>query len=114
MAISADQVVANVTDLFAKVGGTKLDEIRLSLTLTEVALGPLFALVSVETRVERIRDRMQNTSFDLFQDMGRLRGIIYACYYGHWQPGGEDENAANPVHAQIGLDRKSTRLNSSH
>ncbi|WOF44462.1 GMC family oxidoreductase N-terminal domain-containing protein [Sphingopyxis indica] len=103
MAISADQVVANVTDLFAKVGGTKLDEIRLSLTLTEVALGPLFALVSVETRVERIRDRMQNTSFDLFQDMGRLRGIIYACYYGHWQPGGEDENAANPVHAQIGF-----------
>src|SRR3546814_9537107 len=64
MAISADQVVANVTDLFAKVGGTKLDEIRLSLTLTEVALGPLFALVSVETRVERIRDRMQNTSFE--------------------------------------------------
>src|SRR3546814_16794194 len=53
--------------------------------------------------VERIRDRMQNTSFDLFQDMGRLRGIIYACYYGHWQPGGEDENAANPVHAQIGF-----------
>ena len=103
MAISADQVVANVCDLFAKVGGTKLDEIRLSLTLTEVALGPLFALVSVETRVERIRDRLQNTSFDLFQDMGRLRGIIYACYYGHWQPGDQDDNAANPVHAQIGF-----------
>jgi len=103
MAISADQVVANVSDLFAKVGGTKLDEIRLSLTLTEIALGPLFGLASVETRVERIRDRLQNTNFDLFQDMGRLRGIIYACYYGHWQPGGEDENAANPVHAQIGF-----------
>ena len=103
MAISADQVVANVCDLFAKVGGTKLDEIRLSLTLTEVALGPLFALVSVETRVERIRDRLQNTGFDLFQDMGRLRGIIYACYYGHWQPGDQDDNAANPVHAQIGF-----------
>src|SRR5690606_29868822 len=32
MVISPDQVVANVCDLFAKVGGTKLDEIRLSLT----------------------------------------------------------------------------------
>ena len=36
MVISADQVVANITELFAKVGGTKLDEIRLSLTATEL------------------------------------------------------------------------------
>ncbi len=107
MVISADQVVANVCDLFAKVGGTKLDEIRLSLTATEIVLGPLFAASSVETRAQRIRNRLQNSQVDLFQDMARLRGIIYACYYGHWQPGVEpgdqDANAANPVHAQIGF-----------
>ncbi|WP_447931436.1 GMC family oxidoreductase N-terminal domain-containing protein [Sphingopyxis fribergensis] len=107
MVISADQVVANVCDLFGKVGGTKLDEIRLSLTATEIVLGPMFAEAGVETRVERIDDRLRDSSIDLFQDMGRLRGIIYACYYGHWQPGLEpgdqDANAANPVHRQIGF-----------
>lgn len=107
MVISADQVVANIGDLFAKVGGTKLDEIRLSLTATEIVLGPMFAEASVEMRVERIRDRLQSSQIDLFQDMARLRGIIYACYYGHWQPGiepdGQVANAANPVHRQIGF-----------
>lgn len=107
MAISADQVVANVAELFGKIGGTKLKEIQLSLTLTEPVLGPMFAEADVATRVERIEDRMRDSSIDLFQDMGRLRGIIYACYYGHWQPGLEpgdqDANAANPVHRQIGF-----------
>src|SRR3546814_2445656 len=42
MMISADQVVANVCDLFEKIGGTKLDEIRLSLTATEIVLGGPF------------------------------------------------------------------------
>jgi choline dehydrogenase-like flavoprotein len=107
MAITPDQVVANVAELFGKVGGTKLDEIRLSLTATEIVLGPMFAEVDVETRVERIDDRLRDSSIDLFQDMGRLRGIIYACYYGHWQPGLEPgdqaANATNPVHRQIGF-----------
>src|SRR3546814_14950015 len=43
--------------------------------------------------------------------MARLRGIIYACYYGHWEgggqpglePGDQQANAANPVHRQIGF-----------
>ncbi|HRE36418.1 MAG TPA: FAD-binding protein, partial [Sphingopyxis terrae] len=107
MVISADQVVANITELFAKIGGTKLDEIRLSLTATELVLGPLFAAVDVETRAHRIRNRLQNSQIDLFQDMARLRGIVYACYYGHWQPGVEagdqQANVANPVHQQIGF-----------
>lgn len=107
MVITPDQVVANVAELFGKVGGTKLKEIQLSLTATEIVLGPMFAEVDVETRVERIEDRLRDSSIDLFQDMGRLRGIIYACYYGHWQPGIEpgdqDANAANPVHRQIGF-----------
>jgi len=107
MAITPDQVVANVAELFGKIGGTKLKEIQLSLTLTEPVLGPMFAEVDVATRVERIEDRMRDSQIDLFQDMGRLRGIIYACYYGHWQPGLEpgdqDANATNPVHRQIGF-----------
>ncbi|MDZ3832925.1 MAG: GMC family oxidoreductase N-terminal domain-containing protein [Sphingopyxis sp.] len=104
MVISADQVVDNVSALFAKVGGTKLDEIRLSLTATELVLGgPFFTEDSVADRAEKLRSRFQHSQIDLFQDMARLRGIIYACYYGHWQPGGEDENVANPVHAQIGF-----------
>ena len=103
MKITADQVVANIATLFGKVGGTKLDEIRLSLTGTEIVLGPMFAEASVATRAERIRNRLQNSQIDLFQDMARLRGIIYACYYGHWMPGDQDANANNPVHKQIGF-----------
>ncbi len=104
MAITADRVVDNVSALFAKVGGTKLDEIRLSLIATEAVLGgPLFTEDDVAGRAARLADRLRDTQIDLFQDMARLRGIVYACYYGHWQPGGEDANAANPVHAQIGF-----------
>ena len=55
----------------------------------------------------RIERRLKNSRFDLFQDMARLRGIVYACYYGHWQPGlvpgDQDANVANPVHRQIGF-----------
>src|SRR3546814_2645212 len=90
MMISADQVVANVCDLFEKIGGTKLDEIRLSLTATELVLGgPFFTENDVADRVERLTDRLRNSQIDLFQDMARLRGIIYACYYGHWEGGGQ-------------------------
>ncbi|HMO77389.1 MAG TPA: GMC family oxidoreductase N-terminal domain-containing protein [Sphingopyxis sp.] len=109
MAISADQVVANVCSLFAKVGGTKLKEIRLSLDATELVLAPVFVDLGVAARVERVRNRLKRSEIDLFQDMARLRGIIYACYYGHWEGGergrdaGQDANAANPVLAQIGF-----------
>lgn len=108
MVISADQVVANVCDLFEKVGGTKLDEIQLSLTATELVLGgQFFTEDDVAGRAEKLRNRLQNSQIDLFQDMARLRGVIYACYYGHWQPGIEPgdqgANANNPVHRQIGF-----------
>lgn len=108
MVITADQVVDNICDLFAKVGGTKLDEISLSLTATELVLGgPFFTEDDVEGRAAKLRNRLQDSQIDLFQDMARLRGIVYACYYGHWQPGLEpgdqDANVANPVHRQIGF-----------
>lgn len=108
MAITADQVVDNICELFAKVGGTKLDEIRLSLTATEVVLGgPFFTEDDVAGRAAKLKNRLQDSQIDLFQDMARLRGIVYACYYGHWQPGlvsgDQDANIANPVHRQIGF-----------
>lgn len=108
MAITADQVVDNICQLFDKVGGTKLDEIRLSLTATEVVLGgPFFTEDDVAGRAAKLKNRLQNSQIDLFQDMARLRGIVYACYYGHWQsgltPGDQDANVANPVHRQIGF-----------
>lgn len=119
MVISADQVVANVCDLFEKVGGTKLDEIRLSLTATELVLGgPFFTENDVADRVERLTDRLKDSQIDLFQDMARLRGVIYACYYGHWQPGLEpgdqSANAANPVHRQIGFTLPKFRQRGSY
>ena len=118
MAITADQVVANISELFAKVGGTKLDEIRLSLTATEVVLGgPFFTEDDVAGRAAKLKNRLQNSQIDLFQDMARLRGIVYACYYGHWQPGLEpgdqDANAANPVHRQIGFKLPKHRVRGS-
>lgn len=108
MAITADQVVDNICRLFDKVGGTKLDEIRLSLTATEVVLGgPFFTEDDVAGRAAKLKNRLQNSQIDLFQDMARLRGIVYACYYGYWQsgltPGDQDANVANPVHRQIGF-----------
>ncbi len=119
MAITADQVVANICELFAKVGGTKLDEIRLSLTATEVVLGgPFFTEDDVTGRAAKLKDRLQDSQIDLFQDMARLRGIIYACYYGHWQPGLEpgdqDANVANPVHRQIGFKLPKHRTRGDH
>jgi len=119
MAITADQVVANISELFAKVGGTKLDEIRFSLTATEVVLGgPFFTDDDVAGRAEKLKDRLQDSQIDLFQDMARLRGIVYACYYGHWQPGltpgDQDANVANPVHRQIGFKLPKHRTRGDH
>ncbi len=118
MAITADQVVANISELFEKVGGTKLDEIRLSLTATELVLGgPFFTEDDVAGRAAKLKDRLQDSQIDLFQDMARLRGIVYACYYGHWQPGLEpgdqDANVANPVHRQIGFKLPKHRVRGS-
>lgn len=109
MVITAEQVVANVAELFGKVGGTKLRELRFSLNATELVLAPVFVDIDVDARAERVRDRLQNSDFDLFQDMARLRGIIYACYYGYWEGGelprkeGQLANEHNAVHAQIGF-----------
>lgn len=111
MAISVDEVVDNVQNFFAMVGGTKAQEISWSLRLAELAMAPLFTELSVEARKERIRNRMRDSSFDAFQDMAKLRSIVYFGYYGHWidpigrtnLDGGQTANKDNPVLKQIGF-----------
>lgn len=111
MAIPVAQVVDNVHQYFALVGGTKAEEIGFSLRIAELAMGPFFNQLSVADRKERIRSRMQNTQFDAFQDMAKLRSIVYFGYYGHWidpigqtnRDGGQSANKDNPVLQQIGF-----------
>ena len=111
LAIPLDEVVDNVQQFFAMVGGTKASEISWSLRVAELAMAPLFHALSLEHRKDRIRSRMQNSQFDAFQDMAKLRSILYFGYYGHWidpighhaGDGGQDANRDNPVLKQIGF-----------
>ncbi|MEQ1498483.1 MAG: GMC family oxidoreductase [Novosphingobium sp.] len=111
LAIPIDQVIDNIQRLFAQIGGTKAREISASLRLAELAMAPFFTGLSIEDRKARIKSRMQNTQFDAFQDMAKLRSIIYFGYYGHWidpigqtnLDGGQSANKDNPVLKQIGF-----------
>ena len=111
MAIPVDQVIQNVQDFFAMVGGTKAEEVSFSLRIAELAMGPLFNELTVAHRKDRIESRMRNSQFDAFQDMAKLRSIIYFGYYGHWidpigrtsTDGGQGANRDNPVLRQIGF-----------
>ena len=111
MAISVDQVVENVQQFFAMVGGTKASEISWSLRMAELAMAPLFHALSIDRRKDRIKSRMRDSQFDAFQDMAKLRSILYFGYYGHWidpvgrhaGDGGQNANRDNPVLGQIGF-----------
>jgi choline dehydrogenase-like flavoprotein len=104
MAISSTQVVENIQTQFAEVSQSKVNELSLSFTALSVVLGGLFfRLMPAGMRARRIESRIANSKFDLFQDLARLRGVIYAGYYGHWQGASEADNADNPVHRQIGF-----------
>ena len=108
MAISVPQVVERFEELIARIGGTKADEVNFAIYAANLALGPFFDEVSIETRKGRIRNRMQDTHSHFFHELGRLRGIMYLSYYSHWTPAeqgsdGQAENEHNPVHQQIGF-----------
>ncbi|MCJ8159069.1 NAD(P)-binding protein, partial [Sphingomonas sp. LaA6.9] len=103
MAITPQQVVENLQDLFGNITGKKPREIGLTVLLLGVLLGgPFFIWGSVDTRVRRMRNRLERSKNDLMQDFARLRGIIYAGYYGHWQGNTQEDNADNPVFEAIG------------
>jgi choline dehydrogenase-like flavoprotein len=104
MVITPRQVVDNLQTQFGQISGTKPLQIALLIDAVWLILGgPFFLTDSIETRAGKIRDRLQNTDIDLLQDFGRIRTIVYAGYYGHWEGVTQDDNAANPVHAQIGF-----------
>ena len=108
MAIPVEAVVERFEVLVGRIGGTKVQEISFAIYAANLALGPFFDEVSVETRKDRIQGRMQDTHSHFFHELGRLRGIMYLSYYSHWEPAedgsdGQAENRANPVHRQIGF-----------
>lgn len=109
MAIPPEQVVANLQKQFGMIHGNKPTEIGLTLYLVCFFMGgPLFLLFGPEWRARRIDKRLKRSRNNLLQDLARIRGVIYAGYYGHWEGVSEDrdknqdENKANPVLAQIG------------
>jgi choline dehydrogenase-like flavoprotein len=113
MAISPRQVVDNLQRLFANIEGNTPRDTGFSVIATWVVLGgPFWHFAPRSVRIWRIERRLKNSRIDLFQDMARIRGIVYAGYYGHWLDIGdenandaasEDANRDNPVFMSIGF-----------
>ena len=121
MAITPQQVVDNLQRLFANIEGDTPKNTAISVIAAWVVLGgPVWHFAPRGFRRWRIERRLKNSRIDLFQDMARIRGIVYAGYYGHWidpddsnasDASAEDANRANPVLNAIGftLPRHRTR-----
>ena len=103
MAIPIPQVVANFSRQFELIGGTPVKTMKLILTVMPAFLGPDFNDKPVAHRRARVQKRLAGNTSQLHRDLARLRAVIYGAYYGHWLPGGEAGNQANPVHQQIGF-----------
>lgn len=113
MAISPRLVVDNLQRMFGNIKGSTPTNTGLSVLATWVVLGgPIWHFAPRKFRIWRIERRLKNSRIDLFQDMARIRGIVYAGYYGHWldadvagasQVAEEDANRANPVFNAIGF-----------
>jgi choline dehydrogenase-like flavoprotein len=111
MVIPPKQVVANLQHQFAMIPGGKPREIGLTLYLLCLFMGgPLFLLLGPEWRARRVSRRLERTRNDLMQDLARIRGIIYAGYYGHWEGKSEHDNRTNPVLMQIGYTLPAQRV----
>ena len=111
MAITPDQVVDNLQRQFAQFTGGKPREIALSLWVLCFLLGgPIFLLASPAWRARRVAKRLERSNNNLMQDLARLRGVIYAGYYGHWQGVDQDDNRDNPVLARIGFTLPAHRV----
>ncbi|MBA4042908.1 MAG: GMC family oxidoreductase [Erythrobacter sp.] len=120
MAITPQQVVDNLQRMFGNVEGKTPSETGLSVFAAWVVLGgPVWHFAPRSVRIWLIERRLRNSRVDLFQDMARIRGIVYAGYYGHWlnsadasdNAAEEDANLTNPVFNAIGftLPRHRTR-----
>jgi choline dehydrogenase-like flavoprotein len=112
MAITPQQVVDNLQRMFGNIEGGKPAETGLSVFAAWVVLGgPVWHFAPRSIRIWRIERRLKNSRIDLFQDMARIRGIVYAGYYGHWLDSAnpadnaaeEDANRTNPVLNAMGF-----------
>jgi choline dehydrogenase-like flavoprotein len=111
MAITPDQVVDNIQRQFSWFHGNMPRQIALSLWVIWFVLGgPFFHLGGPAWRARRVANRLEKSTNNLIQDLGRLRGVIYAGYYGHWQGVTQDDNRDNPVLAQIGFTLPAHRV----
>ncbi|MEN2788338.1 GMC family oxidoreductase N-terminal domain-containing protein [Sphingomonas oligophenolica] len=101
MKITPDQVVDNIQRQFAQFHGNMPREIGASLVLLCLLMGgPAFLIAGPAWRARRVRNRLERTSNNLLQDIGKIRGVVYAGYYGHWE-GDSQKQRPNPVLAQI-------------
>lgn len=103
MAIPIPQIVVNFHKQFELIGGKPVDTMKLILTLMPAFLGPDFNDQTIAHRRFRVQQRLAGNTTQFHRDLARLRAVIYGAYYGHWLPGGEAGNQANPVHQQIGF-----------
>ncbi|MDP3675802.1 MAG: GMC family oxidoreductase [Novosphingobium sp.] len=106
MQIGMDEIIANFEKQFTLIGGTALEDMRKNLSrLQDVLDFPLigFSKKKVTARRKIIDDWLRFGRIDAAQDAARLRAVVYAAYYGHWETGDQYANQANKVHAQIGF-----------
>jgi choline dehydrogenase-like flavoprotein len=102
MQISSQQVVDNIQEQFAKFTSDKPQEIAIALTgLWTIGGGPLFSLRSNASRQRWLNTHLRGSKLNLVQDIARLRGVVYAGYYGHWIGTDQDDNRDNPVLRQL-------------
>jgi choline dehydrogenase-like flavoprotein len=120
MAITPQQVVDNLQAMFGNIRGQTPFNTAISVFAAWVVLGgPVWHFAPRAFRIWRVQRRLRNTRVDLFQDMARVRGIVYAGYYGHWQAAEgenpdqaaeEDANRDNPVLNAIGFTLPKHRI----
>ena len=79
MAITSQQVVDNLQAMFGNIRGQTPFNTGISVFAAWLVLGgPIWHLAPRSFRVWRVKRRLQKTRVDLFQDMARIRGIVYA------------------------------------
>ncbi|CUS44856.1 MAG: GMC family oxidoreductase N-terminal domain-containing protein [Pseudomonadota bacterium] len=111
MKITSSQVVANLQHQFGMVEGGKPKEIGLTLYLICFFMGgPFFLLLGPAWRARRVAKRLERSKNNLMQDLARIRGIVYAGYYGHWEGAAEAGNDDNPVLRAIGFELPHQRV----
>lgn len=112
MKISSQQVVDNIQEQFAKFTSNKPQEIAVALTgLWTIGGGPWFSARSDASRQRWLDTHLRGSKLNIVQDIARLRGVVYAGYYGHWLGVDQDDNRDNPVLRQLGFTLPKHRPN---